>query len=155
MIADAVDTVPAWLVLVSFDCFVFSTCVGRLQQCRVSEGKADGPRDWVANMDRDIKARSGGRERINVYPSAISTRNGTGAFEYTENSTRARLYGKRLIDHFLQRSRRIMRVRTRTHTLAGTLSNGGLCLLGNPHRLWGNTYLLFPIHPDNDANFDF
>ena len=23
---------------------------------------ADGPRDWVANMDRDIKARSGGHE---------------------------------------------------------------------------------------------
>ena len=32
MIADAVDTVPAWLVSVSFDCFVFSTCVGRLQR---------------------------------------------------------------------------------------------------------------------------
>ena len=65
----------------------------------MSEGKADGPRDWAANVDRDIKARSGERESINVYPSAISTRNGTGAFEHTENSMRARLYGKRLIDH--------------------------------------------------------
>jgi hypothetical protein len=58
MIADAVDTVPAWLMAVSLDCFIFSTCVGRLQ-CRVSEGKADGPRDWAANMDRDIKASRG------------------------------------------------------------------------------------------------
>ena len=46
-------------VSVSLDCLVFSTCVGRLQQCRVSEGKADGPRDWVVNEDRDIKVRSG------------------------------------------------------------------------------------------------
>ena len=59
MISDAADTVTAWLVSVSLDCFIFSMCVGRLQQCRVSEGKADGPRDWVANMDRDIKVRSG------------------------------------------------------------------------------------------------
>ena len=58
MIADAVDTVPAWLVFVSLDCLIFSTCVGRLQ-CRVSEGKADGPRDWVANMDWDMKVRWG------------------------------------------------------------------------------------------------
>ena len=59
MITDAVDTVPAWLVAVSLDCLIFSTCVGRLQKCRVSEGKADGPRDGVANKDRDIKVRSG------------------------------------------------------------------------------------------------
>jgi hypothetical protein len=57
-------------VSVSLDCFIFSTCVGRLQQCRVS---ADGPRDWVANMDWDIKARSGGHESTSVYLGASST----------------------------------------------------------------------------------
>ena len=133
-----------WSMSVSLDCFICSTCVGRLQQCRVS---ADGPRAWVANMDRDIKARSGGRERINVYPSAISTRNGPGAFEHTENLMRARLYGKRLIDHFLQRSRRIMCVRTRTYIRAVTPPNGRLYSLGSPRRLWGNTYMLHPMDP--------
>ena len=54
---------------VSLDCFIFSMCVGRLQQCRVS---ADGPRDWVVNMDQDIKARSGGHESTSVYPGASS-----------------------------------------------------------------------------------
>ena len=42
---------------------------------------ADGPRAWVANMDRDIKAKSGGHESTSVYPGASSTRSGTCAFE--------------------------------------------------------------------------
>ena len=63
---------------------------------------------------------------MNVYPSVSSTRSGTGTFEHIENSMRARPYCKRLIDHFLQRSRRIMSVRTRTYIPAVTPSNGGL-----------------------------
>ena len=80
MIADAVDTVTAWSVSASvsasLDCFIFSTCVGRLQQCRVSEGQADGPRDSVANVDRDIKAKSGGHESMSVDLGASSTGGG-------------------------------------------------------------------------------
>jgi hypothetical protein len=59
-------------------------------------GKADGPRDWVVNMDRDTKVRSAGHESMNVDQGASSTKRGTGAFEHIESSMWARLYCKRL-----------------------------------------------------------
>src|ERR1700736_5388840 len=70
-----------------------------------TEDKADGPKHWVASKDQDIKVRSGGHGSMNVYSGASSTRSGTGGFEHIENSMWARLYGQRLIDHLLERSR--------------------------------------------------
>ena len=39
-------------------------------------GKADGPRDWVANMDQDTKVRSEGHESMGVDLGASSTGGG-------------------------------------------------------------------------------
>ena len=87
---------------------------------------------------------------MNVDPGASCTRSRTGAFEHIESSMRTRLYGKRLIDHFLQRARR---VRIRTHILAVTLSNGGL-FHWEAHIVCGGILTCY-ILSDNEANFDF
>jgi hypothetical protein len=76
-----------------------------------TEGKADVLRDWVANKGRDLKARSGGHESMNV---KSATRSGTGALACLESSMRARLYVKCSIDKLLK-----THARSDTHTHAG------------------------------------
>ena len=96
-------------------------------------GKADGPRDWVANMNRDTKVRSEGHESMNVHQGASSTKKRDRRFRACrESSMWAHLYGKQLIDHLLKRSRRIMRVRISTCSPVR-------CPMGDhfsPRRLW-------------------